>query len=327
MAHWILIAAGAGVAAAAMFASAATGSLTAVLLANFVSLPLFIAGLGWGSLAAGLAGIAGSALLCLVSLTSALVFLIAAAFAPVVLSHLALLSRPASGPARTMQPQRDGEREWYPEGSLVAWTALLAGGVAAAGMLLIAREGPTFSAALQATLKAMIERHALLLRQVEATGLDLDGFVAVLAAILPPLSAIVWFATYLVNFALAARALQLSGHAPRPWAPFSRLALPTWTAPALATAAAAVFLAGVPGLIGATVAGALGAAFTLLGLAVAHALSEASPARALLLATVYGALILFNWLAMLALALLGLIEIGFGLRARSRASAGPPAGG
>jgi hypothetical protein len=58
-------------------------------------------------------------------------------------------------------------------------------------------------------------------------------------------------------------------------------------------------------------------AFALAGLAVLHGLTEGMTARAPLLGGLYLALILLNWLLLLPLAMLTMLDMAFGMRART----------
>src|SRR5262245_2851831 len=94
MATPLLIGAGAGLVSAALFASAAMSTALAGLLFYLAPLPICLAGLGWGSVAAVLAAASGSLVI-----ASVLGPGVGAVFAGVVgvplavLCHLALLSR------------------------------------------------------------------------------------------------------------------------------------------------------------------------------------------------------------------------------------------
>jgi len=62
----------------------------------------------------------------------------------------------------------------------------------------------------------------------------------------------------------------------------------------------------------------------VLGFAVLHAITQGIGSRAFLLGGAYAAVIVFGW-PVLALCLLGLIEIAFNIRARVAHKRGPPA--
>ncbi len=148
--YWA-IGVGAGLAGALLFLTAGVGSPILGLPLFFAALPVFMAGLGWGSRSALIAAVTGFvALSSTSSFTAGLVFLVADGLAVAWLVHLALLhhqeSTPHLTPADAARLARKGETaeaetaateeiedpavtEWYPAGALAVWTALIAVGV------------------------------------------------------------------------------------------------------------------------------------------------------------------------------------------------------
>src|SRR3954452_24666553 len=91
----ILIALAAGSASALMFASIISGALISLLLFYLAPLPLMIAALGWGPLAATIGGIAAAVGLGLLfGLPYCIAFVVPVALPAWWLGHLALLGRP-----------------------------------------------------------------------------------------------------------------------------------------------------------------------------------------------------------------------------------------
>src|SRR5204863_6844345 len=96
----ILIALAAGSASALMFASIISGALISLLLFYLAPLPLMVAALGWGPLAATFGGIAAASSLGLIfGLPYCIAFVIMVALPAWWLGHLALLGRPIANPA------------------------------------------------------------------------------------------------------------------------------------------------------------------------------------------------------------------------------------
>src|SRR5580704_3710198 len=119
MVQIILIGLAAGVAAALLLASFASGSLLSIVLFYLAPLPVMIAALGWSHIAGLLAAlVAATALAAAFGGLFFVAFLIAVGLPAWWLSYLALLARPAGAPA-------GGGIEWYPVGRLVIWGALL----------------------------------------------------------------------------------------------------------------------------------------------------------------------------------------------------------
>jgi hypothetical protein len=76
------------------------------------------------------------------------------------------------------------------------------------------------------------------------------------------------------------------------------------------------FLPGIVGVLATGFAGAMLFAYVLQGLAVIHVYSRGAPFRPLLLAVVYLGILFLGWVA-IVVAIVGLGEPLFGLRARS----------
>ena len=145
-----------------------------------------------------------------------------------------------------------------------------------------------------------------------------------LIAATPPVSAVVWMLTMLVNFWAGGRLARAFGYPVRPWAPFWKLTLHPRTLAGLAVASFATFLPGLFGLIGEVFASTLLVAFMLLGLAVVHAVTLGNPWRPVVLAVLYFGLLVLNWLIALPLVILGMAEVAFGIRRRVLGKGGDP---
>src|SRR3954471_4382377 len=110
----------AGVAAALLFASVASGSLLAILLFYLAPLPILIAAIGWSHWAALIAAIvAAVALGAAFGFYLCAVFLIGIGLPAWWLGYLALLGRPAPTAANP------NALEWYPVGHLITWAAIV----------------------------------------------------------------------------------------------------------------------------------------------------------------------------------------------------------
>lgn len=318
----LIVSAGAGLISAALFASAATSAALAGVLFYLTPLPLSLAGLGWGSMAALIAALTGTVLVAAVlGPATAAVFGIAIAAPAVLLTHLALLSRPAAAP----QGGSAGTLEWYPPGRLVAWAALLAGALAGILVLILGYDQESYRESIRqmlghSTLKEL-DRDGTLF--TEETIANLSN---VLARALPAAFAIVWLTITLFNLWMAGLIVDASGRARRPWPDLPALELPNGLVPIFAGALAASFLPGLAGLVATGLAGALLFAYVLQGLAVIHVYSRGVPMRALLLAALYAGILLLGWVA-IVVAIIGLAEPMLGLRQRPSPGGQPPKGG
>ena len=313
--NWIVIAVLAGLAAAALHASMVAVSPISVLLFYLAPLPLFITGLSYGWVPAALAAAAGTlATAAFTGLRPALFFLAMSAAAPVVLSRLSMISRPALQAAAEGEAKAGGT-EWYPEGRLVLWAAFLAGLLLTVMIIVAGPDAESF----RATLKQISDQLTapIVKDMTPAQQQGLRELVDVLVLIAPLASAAMWLLATLVNLVVASRLLTRWGTSLRPWAPFASLAFPPLSGVALAATVAASFLPGTLGLVSSVFAAPLAAAFMVLGLAVIHHLVRRTAARAVLLVALYAGLFLLSWLLIVPLILLGLTELVFGLRARA----------
>ena len=308
---------GAGLAAAAFYLPVVSYPVTSMMLLYVAPLPLFIAGLGWGGTTAAIGVFFGAGLVALASdPRAAISFLANIGVTPVCLSYLALLSRLPARHQAGAGRNREQARQWYPEGRLVLWAAAFAAGLVSLGIILSASSAEIFYRSLSDLILRVVAAVPKTANNPTANmETDFNLAVAALARLVPLVSASLWLMAMLVNLWLAARILTLSGRQSRPFAPFHSLTLPLQTGLALALAVALACLAsGMTALIAGIVAAVTVTAFAIQGLAVCHAVTLSRTTRPILLAGLYIALLVFNWIAILALACLGVIETVSGLR-------------
>ena len=302
-----------------MFASAATATALAGVLFYLAPLPVCLAGLGWGGRAALLSALTGTVVIAAaLGVATAAVFAISIAAPSALLTHLALLSRPAITP----QGRQVAALEWYPPGRIVGWAALLAGLLAGLLVLFLGYDQETY----RESIREILNHSALKELDPDGTLFTEDTIAnlsTVLARALPAAFAVVWLTITLFNLWMAGLIVNASGHALRPWPDLDALELPNAFLLVFAGALAASFLPGLPGLLATGLAGALLFAYVLQGLAVIHVYSQGVPARGLLLATVYLGILLLGWVAVIV-AILGLAEPLLGLRQRANRGAPPP---
>lgn len=318
----LIIGAGAGLISAALFASAATATALAGILFYLAALPICLAGLGWGGMAGLVAALTGTVM---VGVTlgpgTAAIFALAFAAPAALLSHLALLSRPAAAP----QGADLGVLEWYPPGRIVGWAALIAGLLAAGLALILGYDQEGYRESIRQLLSHSalkeLDRDGILLTEENIARLSV-----VLARALPAAFAIVWLTVTLFNLWMAGLIVDASGRALRPWPDLHSLELPNALVLVFAIALTASFLPGLPGLLATGLAGALLFAYVLQGLAVIHVYSQGVPLRGLILATVYIGILLLGWVAILV-AIIGLAEPLLGLRQRANPGGPPPNSG
>lgn len=307
----VLIGIGAGFAASLLFASPLGGSTLAMPLFALTALPVAIAGLGWTPIAAAIAALTGAtAIFIFLSPSGAGLFLL-------------LVGLPVTWLVRLVGLSREGgeDREWYPLGRVLVHTAAaVAIGLAGVGFLL-GYDPVAISSELTDAVSQWLAANPDI--SETPTREEVEPFVRLNVALLPYTLAAIGVVVVVVNLWLASLITRASGRLLRPREPLWTASLPTGAGITAVVALAASFLPSPLGELAALVAGAFGAALTLIGLAVVHALTFGNNGRAALLAVTYVILFLFGFLA-LALAALGLAETFLNLRARRFGGAPPP---
>jgi len=307
----ILIALAAGLASALMYASIASGALISLLLFNLTPLPLMVAALGWGPLAATIGGIAASAGLgAIFGLSYCITFALAFALPAWWLGHLALLGRPVA----TAHGGAAAAMEWYPAGRILLWIAILASALITASLLTLGFDGPTITGAIRALLVSMLEPTG-----VVASDRKLDALVT----IMPPMAATGAVLTMTINLWLAAKVTATSGRLHRPWPDLKATALPPMTLAALSVAIAFCFTGGLLAIVAQIVTTALMMAYAITGFAVLHTVTLALKFRALWLSCAYAVVLGFVW-PIVAMVALGLADAAFGIRQRYLRGRPPP---
>jgi hypothetical protein len=301
MPYRLLIALGAGLVSAVVFASATTGPvIVRMVLFAVTPLALFLAGLGLGPVAAVIAGIAGTSLVLVAwSPIAALVFAVSQAVPVVVLTYLASLNRQTDA----------GTIQWYPIGRLVVASALIAGAFAAMAMLLLGGDAEALRTAVREMLQAFAKTELPKMPDAPALGpAEIDEFANLVVTLWPAASAISCMGSLLFNLWLAGRITLASSRLRRPWPDLSAMVYPAVTPLLLAVTTGAGFIEGLVGMIARGFAGTLFFAYVLLGLAVVHYVTRGRPWRSFALWGLYAALFLSNSIGLLGVALLGLAE-------------------
>jgi len=320
-----LIGIGAGAAAALLFASVTSGSWLSIVLFYLAPLPIMIAGIGWSHWAALIAALAAALALGLAFGTVFFFAFLAGAGIPAWwLGYLAMLARPAAAGANGGSP---AALEWYPPGRLVVWAAVLAALIVLVAIPNFGTDAESFRAGLHQALARMlrIETGAPAGAPLTVPGVsNAERLINFLVMAIPPAAAVLATITNTFNLWLAARIVKFSGLLKRPWPPLPAMTFPPLAAAALAIAMGLSFLGGLVGIVAGVLSASLLMAFGVLGFAVLHAITQGINSRGFLLGGVYAGVIVFGW-PVLALCLLGLIEIAFNIRARFAQKRGPPA--
>jgi len=315
----ILIGLAAGCASALMFASIISGALISLLLFYLAPLPLMVAALGWGPIAATIGGIvAASGLGVMFGLPYCIAFAITVALPAWWLGHLALLGRPLADPAAGNGAAPAAPQfEWYPAGRILLWISGFAALTTIAAMLTLGSDSETITRSLRSGLMRILgSRDA-------ASSSDIERWVAALAIIAPAAATIVAMMTLTLNLWLAGKITATSGRLQRPWPDLKSAELPPMTLVALCVALAFCFIGGLAAMFAQITTTALMMAYGLTGFAVLHTLTLALKSRIFWLCCTYAIVVAFGW-PVLAMIALGLADAVFGLRQRYLRGKPPP---
>ena len=308
------IALGAALASALLFAASARGSSLAMALAYFSPLPLLIGALGF-SLSGALAGaLLGGALLArLDTPLLGLAFFLGFAAPALTSAVLARRNFPPRGVEASPLPRA------FSPGALLALLMALGVGITwfGVGVVVALHHGfePALSAALEhfaAPLDEIIKNFRAIWPDIE-TGAIKRLFILCLPAGFAASQTLL----LAINLWLAARIVEISGRLGRPWLALpENLILPRFVAPVFVLAFALTFSGGLAGALAGALAAASGLCLAIQGLAALHAFTRASRFRGFLLAALYAFVFVLEPWSLLTLALFGLVESVFSLRAR-----------
>jgi Predicted membrane protein (DUF2232) len=314
----VLIAIAAGCASALMFASFISGALVSLLLVYFAPLPLMVAALGWGPLAATIGGImAATALGAFFGLSFCIFFAVMIALPSWWLGHLALMGRPVANAALSGNGAAPAV-EWYPIGRLVLWIATSAILITTAYLLTMGTDAATIADTIRARMLQLLGRNFT--TSSDEIGQRLDAVVMIIPALLSN-SIMIMLA---LNLLLAAKITATSGRLHRPWPVLKSTELPPMTLAALSAAVAFCFSGGVLAMLAQTVTAALLMTYVLIGFAVLHTITLGLKGRALWLVCAYVTVLMSGGWFILAMTVLGIADAIFGFRQRFLQRRPPP---
>jgi len=315
MVQIFLIGLGAGIAAAFLFASIASGALMSLVLFYLAPLPILIAALGWSHWAGLIAALVASAgIAASFSGYLFLAFLLGVGLPAWWLGYLALLARPVATAAGI-------KLEWYPIGRLVVWTAIVSACVIVAVLLSIGTTEDSLRGALHRGFELLLRPQGDMPELPDLP--QVSSRIDTLVIVAPPAAAVSTTLVNLISLWLAGRIVNVSGRLRRPWPELSAMAFPALTSTILAAASAGLLLAGLTGIVSSVFAASLATAYAVLGFAVLHAITRGMNIRILALACIY-VLVVFLPLALVIIALLGLADTAFDIRGRIARTRGPP---
>ena len=320
MLHRFVVAIGAGCAAALLFVVSAQSSVLAMALAYLAPLPIMIATLGWGLDAGAIAAAISVAVLALVAEP-----LSALAFAASVAAPAWALAAFAVTPlARYLSRQKPDAPAHASVGAIVSLAALfgMLGAAAVLTTIIVLYGGYREGARHVVDAVAALATDAI----DGAGNLTPREFAETLVRFGPAAIAASTLLMLCLNLYAAARSTQVSRNLPRPWADLPTSLVLPWPLGIvfLACLGGAYALPAPAGQYFAIVAGGLGAASAMQGLAVAHALSRGLKMRTLMLIALYACCVLRAKYTLPVLAALGVIDGFVKLRSRAALIAPPP---
>ncbi|MFH6784021.1 MULTISPECIES: DUF2232 domain-containing protein [Methylobacterium] len=304
----------AGLASALLIGVVVQATPLALALYLLAPLPILIVAMGWSHRTGLVAAAAGTLALAVASSPlRGLAFLVSTALPAWWLGYLALLGREAA----------PGRMEWYPTGRLLAWVAVTAAVALVVVVMLSSGDHAAYQERVRRLARAMLQ---LQIQEAPSRGAgleedDLARIAERVAGLAPAIMATTF--TLLLTFYLwaGARVVQISGRLARPWPDLPATVLPRRALWALVIGAVLSLVPGYAGAFGVALLGAFAAALALQGLAALHDRSRGKPGRTPLLVGLYVLVFFTQGLALVALAVFGLVDT---LTGRRRPVQAPP---
>ncbi len=309
---------GAALASALLFAASTRQSGPAMVLAYLSPLPLMIGVIGFSALGAFLGVLFGAFLLSyLVNPAFGLAFLLGFGAPGLLVGGLTIAVMPPAKGESAPLPR------FFGPGALLAVIVCLA--VAAAWLAVggVINHYHGFNEAMSALLRRFgpaLDKVVGDLKKM-SPGIDADEAKRLIILSAPAGVALSQTLLLSVNLWLAARTAEISGRFGRRWPDLpEHLVLPRLIAPAFVVALGLTFDGGLVGALAGALAAAAGLALAIQGLAAIHGLSRPAAFRSALLAAVYAAVFVLQPWSIVILAIWGVVESVFSLRARKARS-------
>ncbi len=293
----ILIAIAAGAASALLFAGLVFQSGSAVTLALVAPIPIFIASLGWGSLAGFVAAVASAGILAAVSglVSGGVLLFVAMSLPAAVAGHLAGLARPATEDVTAPSLRQAGAASgqptllWFPvERILFAIAAMAA--LACIGL------GWYFDYDVAALQPEIVETLRQSGNAAQMSDAEFEAVASLLLSLIPLVQPAVLTLVLSLGLYVAAWITRMSARLPRPKDDLpATLHLPPVALFVFAAGLAGSFAAGPVEQIALVVCGAFGMAFTLVGLGQLHLRTRGRSNRWLLLFVSYAAITILSF--------------------------------
>ncbi|MEM8749570.1 MAG: DUF2232 domain-containing protein [Pseudomonadota bacterium] len=300
-----LIAIVCGLLTALFFLAPLTLGSLGMAMSTFTALPLFVSALGFGTVAGIISGVVGAVVVAgFTGIYGAMGVGLATLLPALWIGHMVGLSRDDTGTT-----------EWFPVSTILFRMALMA---AVITILIGVIAGYSDERTLEQT-REILKQFAADASELAQTEEQQERMAQSLVRIVPFVAPVSLLLLMIINLLLGARIARAQGWMLRPKTHLpSETALPQIAVAVFAAAVVGSFVPGSVGLVAKVVAGAMAGAFLLVGLATAHTLTMQVPARGMMLVAMYVLLTFSRFLA-LAMALLGVAETLFQLRARRAA--------
>lgn len=277
----------AGITAALLSLGANAQSSLAIVLYAASALPVLIAGLGWGNVAAISAVITGGVLgSVLVSPYYGLLIVVITLLPAGWISHLANLARPAAevgGPESSLA--------WYPLSDILTHLC----GLVTVGMLIvgvmIGYDGALSDRMIDMVMASLKEQEPL----YNPDAATITQIKSVFALALPLIQGALWVCLLTAAYYISTRIVQASGRNLRPRDDIpSTLRMHQAALFVFLVALVAIFLGGTPAVVGALVCGTFGAGFLMSGFAAFHFRTRGKTWRLPVLWLAYLSVLLFT---------------------------------
>lgn len=310
MQRTLIIAILAGAVSGVVFIAPVYESFVGMMFINFTHLPLFLAGLGLGTAAVGVAALTGTVIVGATQGVSPLLsFILAIALPAAIAVRQTLLSQSAD----------NGKIVWYPPGRLLVIMVGYGAGVFILIYLFMENGGTGIVETMRALLNDMFS--------AMAPDMPVDDRLQAAsewAAFIPAALIVSWLITLTINGAIAQGLLRRAGRNIRPSLDFLKTELPmAFVFVLVACGGLWYFTDGASGFFGMTLTIIIALAYLLVGLTVVHQLSRNWPMRSFVLTLFYLMLLFFlGWPGLALVAVLGLADQLFRLRPRFAGS--PP---
>lgn len=289
-----------GVLTALLFQGFITGNPLWVAAALFHQIPLFSVGLQYGLQSLLISSVIASGCIALFGGMKSVLFQGLFFLGPCLLAtSLALRQRQTS----------NKEIEWYPTGRLVAYLIAYILGLTAFLTIILFVNGD-----LQTLQQTLLEGLGKLNPELEVL---YRPFIAQLVMLLPALSGSFLFLFTVINGILAQNMVQKFSGNLRPTPSMTRFELPWWPWWTLACIGILAFFGrGLTSQVSINMVVVLLNAFVLEGLAIVHSYSTKYKQRNLFLWIFYTLMVVFGWLALLPVLIVGIFEPWLNLKER-----------